>query len=181
MKKKKEAIKINKMKNKKSQAWGIDLMVGIVIFSLVIVFFYFYALNQPGEAKETIETLLYEGKIISNLILSNGYPEDWNSGNVQKIGILNNNKINQTKLESFYDMVQTNEDYTQTKIKFTTKYNYYFFLDKSMIINGEGVEGIGKPGATKANIPSSAKNLIKITRFTIYSGEPTTAYLYIWN
>ena len=162
--------------NKKAQAWGIDLMVAVAIFSMGIIIFYVYSLNNYNETEEEIEKLFYDGKLISNLILSEGHPEDWNNETVIQIGILNNNKINQTKLEKFYNLSQTN--YQKTKELFSTKYDYYFFLENNITINSQTVEGIGKPGTSKNNI--TVQNLIKVTRFAIYQDKPTTAYVYIW-
>lgn len=159
-------------KNKHAQAWGIDLMIASVIFTVAIVFFYFYTLNQPGEAQETIDALYYDGKIIADSILSEGYPKDWNLTNVVTTGILTNNKINETKLERFYNL--SNSTYAKTKTLFNTKYNYYFFLNENMIIDGTTIQGIGKE-------PLNDKNLIKITRFTVYKDKPMTAYLYVWD
>lgn len=160
------------LKNSKAQAWGMDLIVAITLFSIALVAFFFYSLNQPTEARDKIEEMMYEGKIIANTLLSEGYPPAWNSGNVVRIGILTNNKIDETKLEEFYDLNAT--DYEKTKNLFDTRYEYWFFLNKTMTINGAAVEGLG-------NYPSNPKNLIKITRFTIYKETPITAYLYIWD
>lgn len=157
--------------NKHAQAWGIDLMIASVIFTVAIVFFYFYALNEPNEAQETIDALYYDGKIITDSILSEGYPKNWNSTNVVTIGILSQNKINETKLERFYN--RSDLTYAKTKTLFNTKYNYYFFLNEDMIIDGTTIQGIGKE-------PLNDKNLIKITRFTVYKEKPMTAYLYVW-
>ncbi len=156
--------------NKHAQAWGIDLMIGVVIFTVAIVFFYFYALNNPAEAEEKLSALYYDGKIVSDSILSEGYPKSWTASDVVIPGILTNNKINETKLENF-----DNLDYERTKRLFNTRYNYYFFLNETMIIGSppSPVQGIGMN-------PSSYKNLVKITRFTIYQDKPMTAYLYIW-
>lgn len=164
------------MIKKKGQIWSFDLMVAITIFSIGFLIFYFYAFNNPNESKEIIENLKYDGKIISNYILSDGSPENWNSTNLIKIGILTDNKINQTKLEQFYNFSQTN--YSETKKMFNTKYDYIFFLSNNMTIDSANVDYIGKPFIDKDHI--DAKNLIKITRFTSYDGMPTTAYLYIW-
>lgn len=158
-------------KTRKAQAWGMDLTIAIVIFSVGLVAFYVYALNEPSEAKENIESLFYDGNIITEIILSEGYPIDWNSGNVIKIGILSENKINETKLESFYNLAEN--DYAQTKTLFNTGFDYYFNLTETMTINSVEVEGIGLQ-------PSDPQNLVKITRFTIYKNKPITAYLYIW-
>ncbi len=164
------------MKNKKAQGWGMDLMVALSIFLIGIVIFYIYSLNNPNEAKENIENLFYDGESLTNILLSKGFPNSWNSTNVVKIGILSDNKINATKLERFYDLSQT--EYEKTKALFNTRYDYYFFLDENMTINSVPVEGIGKPGATKTTI--NAVNLIKVTRVVIYENKPVTAYLYIW-
>ena len=164
------------LKRKKSQAWGADLMVAFVIFSIGIFVFFLYSINAPTEAEENIDALFYEGKIIASSILSEGYPADWNSENVVTAGILTDNKINETKVERFYNLAQA--DYAKTKRIFNTKYDYYFFLDRNMVISSGEIEGIGKPGTVKENI--NALNLVKVTKLTIYENKPTSAYLYIW-
>ena len=75
-------------------------------------------------------------------------------------------------------MIYTENNYTRTKNIFNTQYDYYFFLDENMTINSLEVEGIGKPETTKDNI--NAKNLIKITRFTVYQNKTTPIYIYLW-
>ena len=166
------------MNNKKSQAWGIDLMAASAIFSVALVVFFVYSINQSGEARSIVEDLLYDGKVVSNSLLSTGYPNDWTEANVIKIGVTNNDKINNTKLKRFYDLAQA--DYAKTKSTFSIKYDYYFFLEDNMTIDSELVDGIGKPGTSRTNLTDKSKNLIKITRFTIYEDKPTTAYVYIW-
>ena len=163
--------KIKKSKNRKAQAWGIDLMAASVIFIFGIIMFYLYALNEPSEGKEIVETMSYEGEFIARSLLSEGYPSDWNSGNVIKIGILSENKINQTKLERFYEIAAL--DYEKTKRLFNTRFNYYFFLSEKITIDSDEVEGLGEK-------PENYKNLFKVTRFTIYNNKPSTMTIYIW-
>ena len=110
--------------------------------------------------------------------MSPGYPENWNINNVIILGLTTDNKINETKLEKIYEMINTNNNYTKTKQLFNTIYDYYFFFDDNMTIQSSNIEGIGKPGATKDNI--DARNLIKITRFTIYKNKTVPLYVYIW-
>ena len=45
---------------------------------------------------------------------------------------------------------------------------------------GVDVDGIGKPGVSRNTGFDDAKNLVKITRYTIYRDKPMIAYLYIW-
>lgn len=167
------------MKTKKrAQIWGVDLMSGMVLFVIGVMIFFIYSLNQSDEVQDNFELLFYEGKIIANNFISSGYPPNWNSNNVITMGISDDNKINETKLEKLYEMIYVDNNYHITKNLLNTQYDYYFFMSQNMIINSAEVEGIGKPGATKDNI--NAKNLIKITRFTVYKNKTTPFYIYIW-
>lgn len=168
------------MKNKKSQGWGMDLIIAVTIFAFGLVAFYIYSFNSPGEAKENLEKLSYDGKILANIILSEGRPANWDKTDVVKIGILSNNKINETKLQYFYDLTRTEADYMRTKNFFNINYDYYFYLSEDMILASGNVDGIGKPGTTRDIGYGNAKNLVKITRYTIYKNKPTTVYFYIW-
>jgi hypothetical protein len=151
----------------KAQFWGIDLMVAMIIFSVAIAVFYIYSLNQPSETEQNFENLFYDGGVIADALLSQGYPEDWNSGDVVTLGILSSGKINETKLERFYDLASS--DYERTRQIFNTGYNYWFFLSEEM----DGIDGIGLN-------QTNPRNLVKVTRFSIYKNKPVTVYLYIW-
>ncbi|NPE26911.1 hypothetical protein HNV12_02825 [Methanococcoides sp. SA1] len=153
-------------------------MVAMALFLAGIMIFFVYSINQPTQARENLELLSYDGKIIADNLLSEGYPTNWDSSNVITLGITTDNKINQTKLEKLYDMIYTENNYTKTKNIFNTEYDYYIFLDQNMTIDTISVEGIGKPGTTLANI--SATDLIKTTRYTIYQNKTTPFYLYLW-
>ncbi len=153
-------------------------MAGLMLFLVGIMIFFVYSLNQPSQAQETLALLNYDGKIIADNLLSSGYPDNWNSQTAITIGITTEEKINQTKLETLYQMVYIQNNYTKTKNLFNTIYDYYFFLDQNITISSGPIEGIGKPGITKNNI--NATDLIKITRYTIYQNKTTPLYLYIW-
>jgi hypothetical protein len=158
-------------KGKKAQAWGLDLMIAVTIFIIGVVLFYFYALNYSSESKTIIDSLQYEGESISSSLLSDGYPEDWNSTNVVVIGLTTNDKINNTKLDRFYSLVQ--EDYNKTRTLFSTKYNYYINFSEPIIISGQQKSYIGL-------LPENEKNVIKVSRITIFKDKPATLDVVIW-
>jgi hypothetical protein len=176
---------INKKNNKKSQSWGMDLAIASVIFSFGIILLYVYSMNNPNEAKANIEDLSYNGEGISNIILSEGYPKDWDISNVVRIGILDNNsKINQTKLNRFYNL--TVDNYEKTRVLFNTRYDYIFcFFNYTMMINSTTASPTncaGKPGKSPSNINGAGtENLFKVTRFVIYNNTPVTANVYVWS
>lgn len=163
--------------NSKGQIWGLDIMAGSALFLIGIVIFLVYSLNQ-SPSYDTIDLLSYDGKIITENLLSEGYPNDWSSNNVVTIGLTTSGKINQTKLEELYQMIYVENNYTRTKNLFATNYDYYFYLDIPMTTSGGSIEGMGKPGVTASSI--NAKDLTKITRYTVYENITTPLYLYIW-
>jgi len=165
---------------KNGQAWGMDLMVAVTIFTFALLSFYLYSLNTPAGIEETIESLSYDGRGITNNLLSEGSPENWDENNVLEIGILRDGKINDTKLENFYNWVNSPGGYDETKRVFNTNFDYYFFLDENMTINSVEIDGVGKPGVTRDNAMNNAANLIKISRVTVYQNKPMGAKLYIW-
>ncbi|MCH7850435.1 MAG: hypothetical protein IH845_02220 [Nanoarchaeota archaeon] len=161
----------------RGQAWGMDLMVATMIFTLALISFYLFSFNLNTGDKDQLDSLSFDGRIITNTLLSSGFPTDWTEFNVVEIGILTDDKIDESKLEKFYNFSRDN--YSMTKAAFNTKYDYYFFLDNNMTINSVNVDGIGKPGVNRYNI--SATNLIKIERVVVYKNSPVGARLYIWN
>ncbi len=160
---------------RRAQAWGYDLVIAAAIFTIALVFFYFYTINNSRETEEVFQKMFSEGDLIGSFILSEGYPENWNPSNVVSIGLLSRGEINETKLESLYSL--TLSDYNQTKKLFNTKYNYYFSLEgKNFSINSQPVSGLGENYNNH-----ECQNLIKLTRFVIYQRAPATLNLFVWN
>jgi hypothetical protein len=165
--------------NKRGQAWSLDLLIGAFLFTVALSVFYFSILNSSNNLNEAIDLLSYDGRSISKNILSEGSPSDWSSSNVIQIGVLDNGKISETKLEAFYDLA--NADYARTKLLFNTRYDYYFFLDANITFNSTIVDGIGKPGITRDNVSQvDIKNLIRVDRISVYENKIMGATLFVW-
>lgn len=163
-------------KPKRGQAWGVDLMVAMIIFSIGILFFLLYSFNNAAVSAGNYEAIYNEGKLISENLLSEGYPENWNSSNVLLIGLTKDNKIDQNKLEEFYNLSQN--DYYRTKKIFGTRYDYYFLIEGNLTVNSTEMSGFGKPGVNIAEI--NPKNLIKINRVSVYKNKPVEISIYLW-
>jgi hypothetical protein len=161
----------------KAQAWGMDIIIAIMIFSVGILLFLIYTVNNSTESKEALDELSYDGENIFENIFTEGSPNDWNNVNVVRIGIMDDDKINETKLDRFYNLALS--DYSRTKSIFNTRFDYYFYFNNISISIGE-INGIGKPGTNISDIQDNAKNLIRITRFTSFKEKPVTVFLYIW-
>jgi len=144
-------------KNKKAQAWSLDVSVAIVIFITGIIILYIYAINYTEQSNKDLNYLLYEGNTASELILNEG-----------ELGIISKGKINQTKLDNFYY-----SDYEDIRNKLKIRDNFYFLMD-DLEINGTQINYVGNKNTT------SIDSLIKIDRFTIYKNKPVKFQLFIW-
>ncbi|MFA4953669.1 MAG: hypothetical protein WC584_05585 [Candidatus Pacearchaeota archaeon] len=142
--------------DKQGQVWSLDVIVGITIFMAAMVILFFYAMNYTNQSEINMEDLSYQGNIASEFILS------------EQHGILTSNKINQTKLDSFYY-----SDYGAKKSELGVKDNFYFTLT-DLEINGTFVDYVGKMNET------DVKNVIQVTRFTIYKNKPVQFNIFIW-
>jgi hypothetical protein len=153
-----EQFTLIKPKAKKAQAWSLDLIVASVIFTAGIIILYVYAINYSSQTKNQLDGLFYEGNSASQLILSEN-----------DAGILSAGKINQTKLDEFY-----NYDYQTKKNKLGITNDFYFTFT-GLEINGVPEDYVGKINNT------AIENLIQVTRITLYENKPTKFQIFIWN
>ncbi|MBI2651613.1 hypothetical protein HYX01_04025 [Candidatus Woesearchaeota archaeon] len=132
---------------KRAQVWFTDFIIGMLIFSFMLISYYTYTTNISKQDSLLLEELISDAESISSSLLLAGFPVDWSNETVMSIGITNNNyKINATKLSDFAAL-----PYNRTKKLFGAIYDYtIFFTDESgASINVEGFCGIG---SSKANI-----------------------------
>lgn len=160
--------------NKRAQGWGLDLMIGFVIFLIGIFFVYMYAINYGGGSETILDSLKTQAETGSSLILSEGSPENWEGlDNTETPGILTNNKINQTKLDRLYNITDTSKEYQRTKNRLDITKEFYFNFS-GIKSGGEEIEGIGKK-------PNNSNNLIKTERVTTYENRITKFNFYVWS
>ena len=159
------------MKGRRAQGWGFDLVIALMIFSAVLFLFFFYILNYSPEADKNLADMNSEADSISNLILSEGRPTDWNSSNIQEIGILTGKKINETKLYNFFNISTDNYDLTKSLLK--TNYEYFINFSETIYSNGILISEIGKE-------PTESEYLSKSSRQAIYNNKPITIYFEVW-
>jgi len=146
------------MKNKKSQAWSLDLIVAVIIFMFGMILLYLYAINYSSQSRNQLDELFYEGSLAAKLILSE-----------EVFGILSDGKINQTKLEDFYNL-----SYETQKTTLGLNNDFYFTFT-GLEINETPVDYVGKINNTET------ENLIQITRLTVYKNTPIKFNIFSWS
>lgn len=143
--------------NRKAQAWGIDLIVAIIIFIAILIILSAYVSNSTKNSSYQIQELFEEGRTASDILLGDFYP-----------GVISGKKINQTKIEEL-----NTTDYDQIKKDLSLKNDFYLTF--------EGLNYQGEPMTHIGRINSSSSNsLIKITRISSYENKPIKFEIYIW-
>lgn len=143
--------------SKRAQVWSLDLIIAGVIFLLGIIILYYYAINYSTQTQTQLNEMFYEGNHASELILDE-----------ENFGILVEGKINQTKLEVF-DSLSNSDKKSLLGIK-----NNFYFIIEDLEIDGVFVPYIGIMNS------SEVENLIQVTRLTIYKNKPTKFQIFIW-
>ena len=165
----------------KAQVFSLDLIIAMLVFGSAILIYYKNITNLSDQDEELLDDLLIDVKSISNSLVSQGYPYNWNKDNVVRIGITDNNRFNETKLEQF-SMIPYNEG----RKLFGTAYDYYIFFrdrDNNIVPFNESLEGIGKPGVNFTNIQTveNPKKLVKVTRLIVKESEIEKMVIYLWD
>jgi hypothetical protein len=162
---------------RKGQTWVADLFFGLLVFVAVLTIFFKSEVNYSDSDEQAFDDLMFESKLVTDSLLGQGYPEDWTPSTVDEIGITDDYRVNETKLSYLQAM-----NYSLTKSKLRTKYDYYFFLEgvDGIIQVNSTHEGLGKPGVNSTDI-DSPHNLVKVNRFVIFRSEPARLVVYLWN
>ena len=156
------------------------MIIAIVIFGVAIAVYYKTMTNISNQDEVLLDDILLSAKSISDSIMTEGYPYNWTESNVTRIGIITEDKVNETKLSYF-----SNISYKKTKNVFGTIHDYYvFFVDSkgSPIKINQTHEGIGKPGVNSTNIneKENPKKLASVKRIVVKNNKITKMVVYAW-
>ncbi len=175
------------MSTKKAQTWYMDFIIGIFIFSLCLVLYYKFIPNIQSQELDTLNGVYMDARIVSESLVSSGYPPGWNQSDVQRIGITDGDKIiNYTSLYRFQNM--TLEDYNRTRGRFNIKSDFaVFFTDRDgQPANLSGIWFVGYPNADPG--PGSVmdmgaipyNNLATLTRILVFDKRVVNMVVYAW-
>jgi hypothetical protein len=114
--------------------------------------------------------MLMSAKTVSNNLMSGGYPDDWNQTDAEIIGLVDDKRINQSKIERFY-----NTSHDSAKLKFGISENYYFYLQDK---DGNKVSIGGNDYAGKE--ASDSVKIVKLDRITIYNNSLVKMVVQVW-
>jgi hypothetical protein len=164
--------KRKKTGKRKGQVFLLDVIVGILFFTTALIFYFKYSQNINSQNQQ-YELMMLDAKYISNTLMSEGYPQNWeelpteNLSNGFSPGITNKKYfLNKTKLDSLVGLANTN--YSFIKKSFETPYDFYIALEAK------------DSNTTFGKDYSAAKALMKTTRFLFYNGSIIKMHVYVF-
>ena len=168
------------MYNKKNrgQVWTMDFVIGIMLF-MIVVFLAVKIILTVYPTENHIQ--VYRDAVhLSDNLLSEGYPQDWNTTNVILPGIASNNRINNTKLDLFKGI-----EYQRVKTLLHVTSDFVFFISNSTTTINTGQCLYGYNLSTEINckpILTTVKydTLARIDRMVIYNSTVYTLTVYAW-
>ena len=141
-----------------------------MIFTVAILIYFQFSTSFSFESENHLDLVLRDGKIVSSSLITRGYPGNWTSENVTKIGITNGDyRLNVSKLHEF-----KNIDYNESKRIFSINSEYFVYFSK----NGakqtiDGIEDIGVNG-------TDYETLVAISRVVFWNGSFYEMRIHTW-
>ena len=156
---------------KQGQIFIQDTLVAIGIMVVVLFVFMNYLTKANNLEDAEFNRIMFESKTISDYLVGQGYPFDWNESNVIKLGLTNGkNVIMNNKIQSFKSLTESSSGYENSKVYLKTKYDYIIFFKDTggNIVNLTNSTFMGMSGVNSSNIESiNPVHLTTISRFLV--------------
>jgi hypothetical protein len=156
----------------------------MVVLSLLFVLFITFYPNLSRQDYHSMDVIYLDGRLISESLMSPGYPQDWTVGDVQRIGIMDRERLNTTKLAQFSTVTQT--DYSESKRLFglTADFAVFFTEPDGTVVNISGIHHVGHPdvavGPGNELIIPQSEDLASFTRIVLMNGTMYNMVVYTW-
>jgi hypothetical protein len=142
------------MHSRNGQAWYLDVVIAVFIFTAGIVAYQYYSLNMGNTDKERLKGMSFEADALSSGLLEKGYPEGWNESTVIKIGIGDGEQ----RLDRAQWQVFSRMNYNESKQLLGMTYDFVIFFDdrQGNVARIDGICGIGMASATFSALNDTA-------------------------
>ncbi len=176
MKTEKRIIKPGKRK-KQAQSWSLDFTIGLLIFLLAIVLSIKF-INQADNT-DIFQDMYQEATFISEHLKSEGYPENWTSSSLIKIGLLSDGKLDFSKLLNLSEI-----GYKKSKQYLNTQFEYFVMFEdeQGKNLNISGVCGFGSTNMSLGSPPNriayyyTNEDYLQFALMNIYSLQAADVY-----
>ncbi|RLI97709.1 MAG: hypothetical protein DRP00_03685 [Candidatus Aenigmatarchaeota archaeon] len=150
----------------KAQTFSLDFFLALTIFlaGFVLLLIFWNYTNSQIQERKSLDELIDAAFSLSQIWFIEGRPVYWNEQNVKVIGLANENRINQTKLNFLNEM-----GYEEVKKRLNVGYNFCFRIHN----NTHELFSFGLS-------PSPASAVVKVDRLSILNSTPVIIEVIVW-
>ena len=111
--------------DRRAQAWYLDVVMALFIFASAMVAYHYFSINIDSAKNDRFKEMSFAADALSSTLLKEGYPVQWNSLDVVRIGITHNDQ----KIDPQLWMEFTGLNYTQSKQLLGMTYDFLVFFE----------------------------------------------------
>ncbi len=158
---------------KKGQVFTIDFLLALLIFIATIIMSLKLVLNTAND--DDYQILQLEARAISDNLMTEGLPTDWNSTNVLLPGILTDKKLSISKLQSLKEL-----GYNNVSGLLNARKNFYFYFANSSSILNITFCGFGAINETCSPPEINSKNIVRLDRIVLHEQKAVKMVMLVW-
>jgi len=152
---------------KKSQIWYMDLIISIVIVILFVSIFLYTLSNRTTKSNDS---LIDHASYISEILMSQGSPINWDENNVRRPGIIKENwRVDVELLEKLYSL-----DISKMRQVFNSEKNFVI-----EVFNGTNVMSFSLKNYTGRRNPNP-NQISSISRYALYENDVIEVRVSVW-
>ncbi|MGM5485252.1 MAG: hypothetical protein ACQEP1_05270 [Nanobdellota archaeon] len=146
---------------KRAQSWYIDYTLSLALFIIAVLLFLYYM--PEGNTDNTPA----DSGILSDTLMTEGIPEDWNTTNLTTPGLITDNKLDRNKLDMLRDL-----GYNESRAYLPISSDYLIYFEN-------GLEGLGKINRSELS-SLEADNIVHVRRMVPYQGRIIKMHVVVW-
>ena len=159
---------------KKAQVFTLDFLLALLIFTATVIVSLKLVFNT--ETNDDYQLLQLEARAISDALMSEGIPNNWDSNNVSIPGILSNKKLSETKLQELKNL-----GYHNVSNLINARRNFYFYFANSTDILNITFCGFGEINETCTQPEIEARNIVKLDRIVVHEQKAVKMVVLVWD
>jgi len=175
--------------------WIVDLIMSVLVFTAASIIAFTIIMNSFSTGSQ-FDDARKDAVKISEYLLSEGTPVDWNETNLVKPGFISYNRLNSTKAYKGMNMTNSTYDLVKSLLQLEAEDDFMavFINSSGAIVPFQDYCSFGKPWTAldydlgppldcqAVNFTKiTYNNLIKIDRHLVYDSQIAKMEVYVWN
>ena len=107
----------------RAQMWYTDFFIGSLILFTMVAIFFVNIQHLEASQSSRVQIMIQEGSVISDQLMTPGFPSGWTNSTVTQLGIVDGARVNFTQLDA---LKATNYSTQRKLLKLVDDYAFFF-------------------------------------------------------